>query len=194
VEERQKAHRFVSRRWTWILGTVLILVIVLSVSLIQFTGSAHSKSPSGAESTPCPSASPAEGTAIAAASPAGTATTSLCVFADHESGLGTPVAVAGLNVNLHTDEVLAGPIDLTIDVTDSSGAPVKGAKVVVSTRSVEMDMGEYPHRADEISPGRYVADQVGMGMGGDWRVRVDISVSGQPTAVAFFLVTLKGLK
>jgi hypothetical protein len=192
VEERQRAYWFVSRRWTWILGIAVILVIVLSVSLIQFTGSANSQTPSDAESTPCPTSSPAEGTA--ASSPAGTATTPACIFADHESGLGTPVAVAGLNVNLHTDADLAGPIDLTIDVSDSGGAPVKGAKVVVTTRSMEMNMGEYPHRADEISPGRYVADQVGMGMGGDWEVEVDINVPGQPTAVALFLVTLKGPK
>jgi hypothetical protein len=71
---------------------------------------------------------------------------------------------------------------------------VSGADVVVSARSLEMDMGEYPYKATEAAPGSYVAENVAMGMGGEWRVKVNVTVRGKPTATAFFLVTLKGPK
>ncbi len=183
-----------SARWKLILGTTLLLAIVLSISLIQYTSGANSQTPTDVTSKPCPAANPTQGTGTPSGTPGESSTPPACIFADQKSGLGTPVAVAGLTVNLHANADLAGPIDLTIDVTDSNGGPVEGATVIVTTRSMEMDMGEYPHRADEIGPGQYAADQVGMGMGGDWQVEVAVKISGQPTAVAYFLVTLEGLK
>jgi len=182
--------RFPTGRWILILGATGILIIALSISLIQFTGSANSQTPKGADSAPCPSSSPTEGTATASPSAAATATS--CVFADHDAGIGTPIAVAGLKVNLRTDADYAGPATLTVEVTKKDGAPVSGAIVVITTRSLEMNMGEFPHQAHETDPGRYVADRVGMGMGGDWEIEVDVTVPGHPTAVAYFLATLEG--
>jgi hypothetical protein len=179
-------------RWLLLLGATGILIVALSISLIQFTGIANSQTPNDADSTPCPTPILMEGKATGSASPAASATATSCVFAGKKPGIGTPVAVEGLQVNLHTDADYAGPVTLTVDVSAKDGAPVEGALVVVTTRSLEMNMGEFPHRADETDPGRYVADQVGMGMGGDWEIEVDVTVPGHPTAVAFFTVSLEG--
>ena len=47
------------------------------------------------------------------------------------AGIGTPVRENGLVVTLDADARQPGPADLTITVTDQSGAPVSESRVVV---------------------------------------------------------------
>jgi hypothetical protein len=104
----------------------------------------------------------------------------------------TPIAISGLTINLTADSDRAGPVTLTVDIQEQAGKPVTGASVTVTARSLEMDMGANPHDASETNPGRYVAENVAMGMGGDWLVEVAIEVPGQPIVTIYFRVPLSG--
>ena len=105
---------------------------------------------------------------------------------------GTPVARAGLSVALLTETTKARPNDLTVIVLDEACAPVTDATVTIRTRSLAMDHGVRTSEALPAGPGRYVADQVPMGMAGDWQAEVSVARLGRAAVVFVFIVTLQG--
>lgn len=124
-------------------------------------------------STPCVADSPA------------TPPAETCL-ADPPSGApGTAIESNGISVTLQVSGDKAGPVDLSATVTDTTGTPVEGATVVFRARHLEMNHGELPYLAAETSPGVYDASGVGMGMGGDWRIAVDVTVPDQPPVTVF---------
>ena len=166
------------------LGIVVSIVVGLVLAVLV-TDRPGRSSASLTMATPCAEASPiaAAGTPIAA-----------CLVIGEQVGRGTPAAVEGLTITLSISSGQAGPVVLTVRVTDASGDPVDGAAVVVKARHLDMDMGVFPHDALPSGPGTYVAERVGMGMGGDWRVEVDVSRPGHPPVAVFFDVTMEGLR
>jgi hypothetical protein len=153
-------------------------------TLVIGAGSAPSRAAIN-QATPC-----AEGSPVAVATPAVVS----CPLAGPVVDLGTPAAVAGLTISLTISSDQAGPVVMTVEVTDERGAPVSDATVVVKARHLDMDMGEFPHDALPTAPGVYVAERVGMGMGGNWRVEVDVTRAGNEPIAAYFLVTMEGLQ
>ena len=107
---------------------------------------------------------------------------------------GTPAAADGLTVTLAISSGRAGLVTLTVGVTDEHGAPVDDVTVAVKARHLDMDMGEFPHDALQTAPGTYTAERVGMGMGGNWQVEVDVARPGHDPVALFFRVTMEGLR
>jgi methionine-rich copper-binding protein CopC len=98
---------------------------------------------------------------------------------------GTPIATNGISVTLDVSNDQAGPVDLSATVIDAAGAPVEGATVIFRARHLEMNHGELPYLAAETSPGIYDAGGVGLGMGGHWRIAVDVTLPDQPPVTVF---------
>jgi hypothetical protein len=48
-----------------------------------------------------------------------------------------------------------------------------------------MDHGELPYLAVQSDPGIYQAEGVGMGMGGGWRIAVDVILPGELPLTVF---------
>jgi hypothetical protein len=109
-----------------------------------------------------------------------------------ETGLGTPVAVDGLELTLTAAQDKAGPVDLSIAVVDAAGEPVVDAAVLILTQHLEMNHGVSIDVAFHTGDGVYRANKVSMGMGGTWQVEVQVTRPGQPPAAAVFEVTLEG--
>jgi hypothetical protein len=104
---------------------------------------------------------------------------------------GEAIATDGISVTLQASGDSAGPVDLSATVTDAAGAPVEGATVIFRARHLEMDHGELPYLAAESAPGVYDATGVGMGMGGDWRIAVDVTLPDQPPVTVFVEQTME---
>jgi hypothetical protein len=79
----------------------------------------------------------------------------------------------------------AGPVDLRATVTDSTENPIEDAVVWFRARHLEMDHGELPYLAAHAGPGVYQAGRVGMRMGGDWRIAVDVILPGELPVTIF---------
>jgi hypothetical protein len=165
------------------------LRVIAAVSMTAFAGvlvagSADLSRAAPGFATPCAQASPAVATAPAATP---------CPILGDQVALGTPAAADGMTVNLSVSSDQAGPVTLAVRVTDEHGEPVSDASVVVKAKHLEMDMGEFPHQALPTASGTYTAEGVGMGMGGHWRVEVDVARPGYDPVAVFFLVTMQGL-
>jgi hypothetical protein len=107
-------------------------------------------------------------------------------LADPPSGpAGEAIASDGISVTLEVSSDQAGPVDLVATITDDSGTPVEDAVVWFRAHHLEMDHGELPYLAAQNGPGVYQASGVGMGMGGEWRVAVDVILPGQPPVTVF---------
>ena len=106
--------------------------------------------------------------------------------------LGTPAATAYLTVTLAIDKTAAGSRTLVVEVADASGAPVTDTEVMISTRSLVMDHGTSANHALPIEPGRYMTDQVPMGMAGAWHAEVVVTRPGYEPVTVTFLVELEG--
>ena len=107
------------------------------------------------------------------------------------AGPGTPVAGGGVIVTLHAAPLAAGRNSLVVGVADPHGTPTRGAIVVVTALSLEMDMGTMTTIADERQPGHYTAD-VSLDMAGRRQVVVQVTRPGGPTATFSYLVALTG--
>lgn len=103
---------------------------------------------------------------------------------------GVAIVADGISVTLQVSDDNAGPVDLSATVTDASGAPIEGATVVFRARHLEMDHGELPYLAAETAPGSYQATGVGMGMGGHWRIAVDVTLPDQAPITVFVEQTM----
>jgi hypothetical protein len=172
------------------LTTVALAVLILAAWL---TLPAAQRVTLGAAKTPtatpaCPRLTDTKGNP---ATPAALGTPTAAVVCT-ETGLGTPVAADGIRLTLTAAQSKAGPVDLTVDVVDDTGAPVDDAKVLVLNQHLEMNHGVSVNEAVRTASGRYVAKGVPMGMGGHWQVEVQVSRPGQPTVAAVFEVKLEG--
>lgn len=106
--------------------------------------------------------------------------------------LGTPVTQACLTVMLQADSTNAGPRTLTVEVTAADGTPISEAEVIITTRHLEMDHGTSEHHARETEPGRYVAEDIAMGMSGTWEAVVMVTRPAQEPVTAHFELVLEG--
>jgi methionine-rich copper-binding protein CopC len=100
----------------------------------------------------------------------------------------------GANVDVGISSNRAGPVDITVTLVDAGGNPFPEARVWVRARHLEMEHGEFPHEAAGDGSGHYTAKFVGMGMGGNWRIAIDvIIVPGQTAQTLFVFQTMEGL-
>jgi hypothetical protein len=85
---------------------------------------------------------------------------------ESRAGIGTPVSEGGLAVTLDATVGQPGPTDLTIVVTDQTGAPVSEARVVVFSEMAGMGRDTEGIVAVEEEPGHYRAENVSLSMAG----------------------------
>ena len=171
---------------------VVVAVTVVAVSILLLTamaGTSASRLQTDIAGTPCPDATP--GTSA----PAPDATPALLVL-DLEAlcgevrGFGTPVVAEELMVSVEADELTAGPRELTVVVVDATGQQVTDATVTVRTRSLEMDHGVSVNETVQTEPGRYVAERVSLGMGGDWLAEIMVERPGAEPVTVYVILTL----
>ena len=103
---------------------------------------------------------------------------------------GTAAASAGLTITLVADDLQAGPHALSVLVHREGGEPVTGATVTVMVRMPAMDHGVSGYPAVEVGPGHYEANEVSLGMVGEWLVEVTVVRPGRTPATAHFRLTL----
>jgi hypothetical protein len=109
-----------------------------------------------------------------------------------ETGLATPLTVDGLNLTVNAAQDQAGPVDLTIAVTNARGEPVVDAEVVVLSQHLGMSHGVSVDEAFHTGEGVYQVNDVSMGMGGDWQVEIQVERADQPVVAAVFTIALQG--
>ncbi|MGH2535286.1 MAG: FixH family protein [Thermomicrobiales bacterium] len=107
-------------------------------------------------------------------------------------GLGTPVVGDDLVVTLIAGSTKAGPVDLILVVRDAAGEAVEDATVEVRTRHIDMDHGVSTDKAVHQGDGRYLAERVSMGMGGNWEAEIVVRREGEPDVAVIFHVKLVG--
>jgi len=98
---------------------------------------------------------------------------------------GVPIDINGMSVTLAVSSDQAGPVDLQASVTNDAGDPIDDAVVWFRARHLEMDHGELPYLAAQSEPGVFRAEGVGMGMGGAWRIAVDVILPGELPVTVF---------
>lgn len=159
----------------------LMLAFVMAVATLL--------SPGGAAATPgattCMVASPA----ITLVTPSSTSGLQATHGVD-ATPVGTPSGSSCLAVTLSSDGIRAGPRTLTVELTEHQGAPVRDARVVLYTRHLEMDHGTSTAEAIGVGPGRYVAEDVSMGMAGHWEIVVEVVKPGLERTTAIFVIEL----
>lgn len=166
LSPRSAVERSVARCGLALLGMLLLTLTVFPL-----------RSPLNAGSAPSALASPTVPTSRPAATPV--------------PGFGTPTTRDGLMVTLQAATTEAGPNTLTVEIRDRRERPVTNARVTITTRSLEMDMGTYVDRARSVAPGRYAVDTP-LGMGGRWQATVEVRRQGHRPVVVEFVVTLRG--
>ena len=73
-----------------------------------------------------------------------------------------------LEVAISPTPPAVGPARLVITLTDSTGAPVEGAEIVVEGNMSHAGMVPIVDTADVEDPGRYGISDFGFSMAGDW--------------------------
>ena len=91
-------------------------------------------------------------------------------------------------VTLDAGPLQSGPADLTITVTDQTGAPVSAARVVLFSEMAGMGADSQGIVAVEEEAGRYRVEDVPLSMAGAWQLTARISPQGQPTRLVRFAV------
>lgn len=142
---------------------------------------------------PCP-ATPVSATPTSSPTPIGSPEpdATACLTATPVVGLETPAIQADLSVTVFADRGAAGPVDLTVEVTDAAGHPVTDATVTIETEHLEMNHGVSINETVLVDPGRYLAENVAMGMGGTWQATIIVERPGQDQVVFTVLVRLEG--
>lgn len=88
---------------------------------------------------------------------------------------GTSVEVDGITILLEQlDDATVGAKAVTIHVEAKDGEPLTNALVFVAIRMPSMDHGVSAYPARELEDGRYRADDVSLGMVGEWLVSVGV--------------------
>ena len=105
---------------------------------------------------------------------------------------GISVTASCLTVTVTADKTRAGPRTLTVEVVGADGVPVDDAEVVIKSRHLEMDHGTSTDQARPTGRGRYMAEQVALGMTGLWHIEVVITRPGHEPVTVVFVVDLDG--
>lgn len=108
------------------------------------------------------------------------------------TGLATPLTVGGLSITVTAAQDKAGPVDLTITLTNARGEPVVDATVSVLSQHLEMNHGVSVNEAFHTGDGVYQVNDVSMGMGGDWQVEIQVERADQPIVAGVFTIALTG--
>ena len=109
---------------------------------------------------------------------------------DEPAEIGTAVDVDGIEIQLEGADVALGTNTLTAVVGGKNGGPLTGALVYLTIRMPTMDHGTSAYPATEVEPGRYRAEDVSLGMGGDWLVTVEVIRQARTPISASYVVTV----
>lgn len=168
-----------------------MMAAVAFLVVVALAGSSSSSRQTDIAGTPCPAATPGVGTPETAngEAPAFVDIGSLC---GEVSEFGTPIAAGDLTVTIEADRLSAGPRELTVAIVDGAGQPVTDATVTIRTRSLEMDHGVSVDETVQTEPGRYFAERVSLGMGGEWLAEIKIERPSSDPIVVYVVLTLDG--
>lgn len=72
---------------------------------------------------------------------------------------------------------IVGPARLVVTVSDSAGTPVSDASIEVEGTMSHAGMTPVRERAEPADPGRYVVPEFEFTMGGDWILRLEITLA-----------------
>ncbi len=72
---------------------------------------------------------------------------------------------------------IVGPSRLVVSVTDSAGAPVSDASIEVEGTMSHAGMAPVRERAEPADLGRYIVPEFEFTMGGDWILRLEITLA-----------------
>jgi nitrogen fixation protein FixH len=84
----------------------------------------------------------------------------------------------------------AGETELVIEVKDSAGKPLNGVKVLVTADMAAHSMGAMQGEATDQGNGRY-ATKVPFGMGGDWKITVEVRQGDTVLATQDFTIPVQ---
>jgi hypothetical protein len=95
-----------------------------------------------------------------------------------ESG-GPAAGEIQVSVSTEPDPPRSGPVDLTVEVKDSQGKAVDGARVIVNADMVGMNHAGLEGEMAPHGAGKYKASGEFI-MSGTWRIKVDVTKDGLP--------------
>ena len=104
-----------------------------------------------------------------------------------------PAASGPLQVTLTTNPdpaAAAGETELVVDVKDSAGKPLPGAKVLVAADMAVHSMGAMQGEATDQGNGRY-ATKVPFGMAGDWKITIEVRQGDTVLATQDFVIPVQ---
>lgn len=101
---------------------------------------------------------------------------------------GTPVAAGNLHVSIDAEPRQAGPVSVTVRINDDVGDPLTDARVTIMSEMAGMAEDRAQTAAEEVQPGRYLAEDVPLTMPGEWRLAVRVSPRGEATQIVPFVV------
>ena len=84
----------------------------------------------------------------------------------------------------------AGETELVVDVKDSAGKPLTGAKVLVTADMAAHSMGAMQGEATDQGKGRY-ATKVPFGMTGDWKITIEVRQGDTVVATQDFTIPVQ---
>lgn len=116
---------------------------------------------------------------------AGTLTPTQAAPTSAASAFSQTHTVGGYSVALRIDPATFGENTFTVTLTDAQGKPVTGAKALLETSDLDMDMGALSATLVPVGasqPGVYSA-QGQLTMAGHWRITIQVTPSGAKTPI-----------
>lgn len=83
-----------------------------------------------------------------------------------------------------------GETELVVEVKDSAGKPLTGAKVLVTADMASHSMGAMQGEATDQGNGRY-ATKVPFGMAGDWKITIEVRQDDTVLAAQDFAIAVQ---
>jgi len=183
-------HRRIASRRSWLTFLPIAAILVG----LWFVLAASSRITIGADGTPSPTPlCPRLGDDVADSTtpdPFGSPTAAAFICTD--TGLATPLTVNGLSLTVTAAQDQAGPVDLLITVKNARGEPIVDGKVSILSQHLGMNHGISVDEAFHTGDGVYQANDVSMGMSGEWQVEIQVERPNQPVGAAVFTITLEG--
>jgi hypothetical protein len=144
------------------LHIAFIVALLLGLALAVASGEPHRALAWGSAARATPDKDPAGADAV-------------CPPDGDPAEIGAAVVVDGITILLEepTDRSI-GRNSLTASITGKDGAPLADALVYLTIRMPSMDHGVSAYPAAERDVGRYRAEDVSLGMGGEWVVTVEV--------------------
>lgn len=111
---------------------------------------------------------------------------------DEPAELGSPVDIDGILILLEEPaDTTIGSNALTASIVGKDGAPLSDAMVYMSVRMPAMDHGVSAYPAQELEAGQYRAEDVSLGMAGEWVVSVEVIRQARAPISAAYRVEVK---